>query len=110
MFVDDQPSRNYECHLEPDNEVEAPAVSDSVIVELLYISKMTLSPIGVTVLCSDVDNGFVYELNRVEYTKRSQLEINQMIREGNYTALENTCTSSTTNMEKMFYEKKSIQQ
>ena len=60
-----------------------------------------LHPNGVTVLCPDVDPGSTGQVDGITYTKVTRSELDALLTD-DPTALEQSCTSGVTDMNRMF--------
>ena len=57
---------------------------------------------GVTVFCLNADNEDVGVVDGVSYTKRNRSDLDTLIADEDWTAVENTCSSDITDMSSLF--------
>ncbi|MCH8558434.1 MAG: BspA family leucine-rich repeat surface protein [Balneolia bacterium] len=60
---------------------------------------------GITIMCPDAEVGDTGEVNGIIYTKRDRSQLDQIIGDGNYDALETSCTSGITSTGELFMGK-----
>eukprot|EP00761_Pharyngomonas_kirbyi_P013303 gb/GECH01013330.1/.p1 GENE.gb/GECH01013330.1/~~gb/GECH01013330.1/.p1 ORF type:complete len:702 (+),score=132.08 gb/GECH01013330.1/:1-2106(+) len=89
---------NYECKIVAENGVGEPVTSETVTVR----NGMYLASNGVTVICSEFDNGFTSEVKGKTYKKRNLDQIKTLINNYEYSELETTCTSGVSDMSSLF--------
>ena len=88
-------------------EIEEDIIQEEVeeieSVEGIENSLFYLAPNGVTVVCPKALMGDCGAVNGVTYTKRNRDELLNLVRNEGHAAVEQTCVSGITDMERMFY-------